>query len=70
MSEAEILAEESFEELKELLRWFSHSGPVPTLIGGWAVWLYNSYFGSVDIDIVGAKGAPGRVTITPADRPA
>ena len=29
-----------------------------------------SRFLPVDIDIVGAKGAPGRVTITPADRPA
>ena len=29
-----------------------------------------SRFLPVDIDIVGAKGGPGRVTITPADRPA
>ncbi|MFQ6076515.1 MAG: hypothetical protein ACE5Z5_10340, partial [Candidatus Bathyarchaeia archaeon] len=35
------------------LRWFAKSGPTPTLIGGWAVWMYNSYLGSVDIDIVG-----------------
>jgi RNA 3'-phosphate cyclase len=29
-----------------------------------------SEFLPVDIDVVGAKGSPGRVTITPADRPA
>jgi len=29
-----------------------------------------SEFLPVDIDVVGDKGRPGRVTITPADRPA
>lgn len=53
MSAPEVLAHESYGELVNLLRWFSESGPTPTLIGGWAVWMYNSYFGSVDIDIVG-----------------
>ena len=28
-------------------------GPIPTIIGGWTVYFYNSYFGSIDIDIVG-----------------
>lgn len=53
MSVHDIIAEESHSELVNLLRWFSKSGPTPTLIGGWAVWMYNSYLGSVDIDIVG-----------------
>lgn len=53
MSARDIIAEESHGELINLLRWFSKSGPTPTLIGGWAVWMYNSYLGSVDIDIVG-----------------
>ena len=51
--ELKVLYEESYKELLELLRWFSHLGPVPILIGGWAVYAYNSYCGSVDIDIVG-----------------
>ena len=49
----EILAEESYRELVRLLKWFSSFGPIPTIIGGWAVYFYNSYFGSMDIDIVG-----------------
>jgi len=28
-------------------------GPYPIIIGGWAVYTYNSYSGSVDIDVVG-----------------
>jgi len=49
----EILTEDSYNELVSLLKWFSHFGPIPTIIGGWAVYFYNSYFGSIDIDIVG-----------------
>jgi len=49
----EVVAEESHRELLSLLRWFSHFSLIPTLIGGWAVFVYNSYFGSVDIDLVG-----------------
>jgi len=55
MARYEVLAEESHRELLSLLRWFSHFSLIPTLIGGWAVFVYNSYFGSVDIDIVGAS---------------
>lgn len=50
---SEILVEESRSELVWLLRWFSRFGPIPTIIGGWAVYFYNSYFGSIDIDVVG-----------------
>ncbi len=49
----EILIEDSYNELISLLKWFSLFGPIPTIIGGWAVYFYNSYFGSIDIDIVG-----------------
>jgi len=47
------LAEHSYAELLKLLDWFKRRGPIPTIIGGWAVYFYNSYLGSVDIDLVG-----------------
>jgi len=53
MGEYEVVAEESYKELLNLLEWCSLFGPIPTLVGGWAVFVYNSYFGSVDIDLVG-----------------
>lgn len=48
-----ILAKHSYQELQDLLLWFHHQGPIPIIIGGWAVFCYNSYIGSVDIDLVG-----------------
>jgi len=53
MAKYEVLAEESHKELLNLLDWFSKFSFIPTLIGGWSVFIYNSYFGSVDIDFVG-----------------
>jgi len=53
MENGNILADHSFKELQDLLLWFHHQGPVPIIIGGWAVYSYNSYLGSVDIDLVG-----------------
>ncbi|MHA1712320.1 MAG: hypothetical protein ACTSUS_09775 [Candidatus Freyarchaeota archaeon] len=53
MKPLKVLIEESYSELVSLLKWFSLFGPIPTIIGGWAVYFYNSYFGSMDIDIVG-----------------
>lgn len=47
-----VLAKHSFDELLSLLDWFTRRGPIPTIIGGWAVYFYNSYLGSVDIDLV------------------
>jgi len=47
------IVEDSHQELISLLKWFSLHGPIPIIIGGWAVYFYNSYFGSIDIDIVG-----------------
>ncbi|TET19757.1 hypothetical protein E3J74_05525 [Candidatus Bathyarchaeota archaeon] len=53
MSQTKILAQESYNNLLNLLDWLSLHGPTPTLIGDWAVFTYNSYVGSVDIDLVG-----------------
>jgi len=53
MASLSIIAEHSYNELLDLLLWFHHQGPVPIIIGGWAVYSYNSYLGSVDIDLVG-----------------
>jgi hypothetical protein len=53
MADFEVLAKHSYEELLNVLEWFSNFGLIPVLIGGWAVFAYNSYFGSVDIDLVG-----------------
>lgn len=44
--------EASYRELLEFLRFYRHHG-TPVIIGGWAVFFYNSYFGSVDVDVVG-----------------
>ena len=53
MSHLTVMARHSYQELLDLLLWFHHQGPTPIVIGGWAVYLYNSYTGSVDIDLVG-----------------
>lgn len=47
----------SLEELIEIFRWVrahekDESEPVTVLIGGWAVYSYNPWYGSVDIDLV------------------
>jgi len=46
------LVKASYQELVSFVRYFGHSG-TPVIIGGWAVFFYNPYFGSVDIDVVG-----------------
>ncbi|MCW4051078.1 MAG: hypothetical protein NWE89_15245 [Candidatus Bathyarchaeota archaeon] len=53
MEQRNLLAVHSYKELIDLLLWFHHQGPIPIIIGGWAVYSYNSYLGSVDIDLVG-----------------
>jgi len=53
MGQSRILADHSYRELLSLLDWFYLHGPIPIIIGGWAVFFYNSYLGSVDIDLVG-----------------
>lgn len=42
----------SYRELVDFLRYFRHFG-TPVVVGGWAVYFYNPYYGSVDIDVVG-----------------
>jgi hypothetical protein len=47
----------SLEELIEIFRWLRNRGeeeshPTTVLIGGWAVYTYNPWYGSVDIDLV------------------
>ncbi|MCL4436358.1 MAG: hypothetical protein M1503_03215 [Thaumarchaeota archaeon] len=42
----------SYAELVSFLRYYRHFG-TPIIIGGWAVYFYNPYYGSVDIDVVG-----------------
>ena len=46
------LVKGSYEELLRFLQYYRHFG-TPTIIGGWAVYFYNPYYGSVDIDVVG-----------------
>lgn len=53
MGNRDILAGNSYNELLDLSNFFNRYGPIPIIIGGWAVYIYNSYYGSVDIDIVG-----------------
>jgi hypothetical protein len=46
------LVSASYTELVSFVRYFGHFG-TPVIIGGWAVFFYNPYYGSVDIDVVG-----------------
>ena len=46
------LVRASYKELLEFVRFYRHHG-TPVIIGGWAVYFYNPYFGSVDVDVVG-----------------
>ncbi|HEX9428770.1 MAG TPA: hypothetical protein VF944_00160 [Candidatus Bathyarchaeia archaeon] len=56
----------SFEELRHIVRWVKeHSGSLGktpyVLVGGWAVYSYNPYVGSIDIDLVLNSKAKGRL---------
>lgn len=50
----------SLAELAEISRWLddreSRNNPVTILIGGWAVYCYNPWYGSIDIDLVTNAG--------------
>lgn len=51
------IVEASLEELIDIFRWVharekDERNPVTVLIGGWAVYSYNKWYGSVDIDLV------------------
>jgi len=46
------LIKASYDELVSFVRHYQYHG-TPIIIGGWAVWFYNPYFGSIDVDVVG-----------------
>ena len=51
------IVDASLEELIDIFRWVharekDERNPVTVLIGGWAVYSYNKWYGSVDIDLV------------------
>lgn len=51
------LEQASFEELKHILAWIADANKNPdktpgVLVGGWAVYAYNPYLGSIDIDLI------------------
>lgn len=53
----EPIARESLDELKAIFAWVrdresSLENPVTVLVGGWAVYSYNNYWGSIDIDLI------------------
>lgn len=53
---AEIIRNESLNELKSLAGWFDlRHGTTIIVLGGWAVFSYNPYQGSFDIDCVGPR---------------
>jgi len=56
-SSSRTIMDSSREELIEIFRWAydresDGNSPITVLIGGWAVYSYNQWYGSVDIDIV------------------
>ena len=54
MSKDDIVRRDSLSELRKLSGWFrARHGLTITLLGGWAVYSYNPYLGSFDIDCVG-----------------
>jgi len=56
ISKAELVRRESLSELRKLAGWFeAKHGLTITLLGGWAVYSYNPYLGSFDIDCLGPK---------------
>jgi len=53
---ADIIRNESLNELKSLAGWFDlRFGTTIIVLGGWAVFTYNPYQGSFDIDCVGPR---------------
>jgi len=56
LSIADRVRRESLSELRSLGGWFSvNHGLTITLVGGWAVFSYNEYLGSFDIDCLGPR---------------
>jgi len=56
ISAAELVRSESLSELRKLGEWFhAKHGTTIVLLGGWAVYSYNPYLGSFDIDCLGPE---------------
>jgi hypothetical protein len=56
ISAAELVRRESLSELRKLGAWFhAKHGTTIVLLGGWAVYSYNPYLGSFDIDCLGPE---------------
>ena len=56
-SPSQKIIDQSLEELKHIMQWVrqreeNKDNPVTVLIGGWAVYAYNPWYGSLDIDLV------------------
>lgn len=53
----EAIVDKSLEELQAIYIWVNKreaklSNPITVLVGGWAVYSYNKYWGSIDIDLI------------------
>ena len=51
------IVSDSLDELKHIMEWIrrrekDRDKPITVLIGGWAVYAYNPWYGSIDIDLV------------------
>jgi len=54
MSVADVIRRASLSELRQLANWFRiNHGLDIVLLGGWAVYSYNPYLGSFDVDCLG-----------------
>ena len=57
MPKFQRIMNDSLEEAKAIFEWVTKreredEKPITVLVGGWAVYTYNPYYGSVDIDLV------------------
>ena len=51
------IIEQSFRELGYIMKWVksredNQENPITVLVGGWAVYAYNPWYGSIDIDLI------------------
>jgi hypothetical protein len=55
MPKFQRIMNDSLEEAKAIFEWVTKredKNPITVLVGGWAVYTYNPYYGSLDIDLV------------------
>lgn len=64
MEFSDPITERSLNELVSIFSWANEKREKrrTVLIGGWAVYLYNPYFGSIDIDLVTSSRTRNRLT--------